>query len=90
MLNDSVFTACDSLSYGIGFIGNFNSNYPTDVILKAFFKFLDDAVALGKLSRNYQIHAHGDLSTSDGPGILFREIMMSWEKYSKTFDCSKL
>jgi hypothetical protein len=60
-------------------------------MLAALFKFLDDAVALGKLSPDYQLHAVGDLTTMpyNGPGTLFREVMETWPQFSKTMNCKR-
>lgn len=58
-------------------------------MIENFFKFVDDAVALGKIKPDYEIHALKDLTGSSGPGTLFIELMKSWEGYSKTMNCKK-
>lgn len=58
-------------------------------MIAALFKFIDDGVALGKISNDYEIHALGDLTSflSDAPGKLFREVMRDWPRFSKSMDC---
>ena len=69
----------------IAFIGNFETELPSPSMVDAALRFFDDALALGKLTEDYKIHARQDFSSA-GPGNAFMNIIRLWPRYSATFD----
>ena len=77
----------NSLSIGVGVIGDFTSVPPNQAIINALTQVLDDAMALGKLSQDYKIFGRSDFR-GPGPGTAFMNIIKTWCRYgNRTSSC---
>ncbi|XP_070502278.1 peptidoglycan recognition protein 3-like [Chironomus tepperi] len=74
-------------SIGVGVIGTFDNVAPKQAILDAMQQVFDDAVALGKLSKDYKIFGRSDFG-GPGPGTAFMNVIKGWCHYgNKTGTC---
>ncbi|KAJ8920327.1 hypothetical protein NQ315_011989 [Exocentrus adspersus] len=74
----------NSRSLGLAFIGNFSNKTPSDAQLKAAKDFLECAMELGELDKNYQLFGARQVSATESPGAkLFNEIK-KWRHFSRS------
>ena len=72
----------------VGAIGNFTSVLPNQGIIGAMLQVFDDAMALGKLTKDYKIFGLSDFEGT-GPGDLFMKLIKKWCRYGNgTKTCS--
>lgn len=72
---------------GIAAIGNFSIITPNDKLSNSILRIIDDAQALGKISKNYKIYGRSDFSYW-GPGDAFMDVIKEWCQYgNKTLPC---
>lgn len=70
-------------SIGISFIGTFNSESPTKAQLHAATKLIELGVDTGKISKDYKLMGHRQLSDkTDDPGDALYKIIKSWDHWS--------
>lgn len=86
----SLSFSCSSL--GIGLVGNFNLNEPSDIMINSLNLLLKEGVALGQISPTYKLIAHSQLNNWGSPGIHVEELMKKWDHWSllnkEDFQCS--
>jgi len=70
----------NSLSIGVGVVGDFTSVPPNQAIIDAMIQVFDDAIALGKLTEDYKIFGRSDFG-GPGPGSAFMNIIKTWCRY---------
>ncbi|XP_070499680.1 uncharacterized protein [Chironomus tepperi] len=71
-----------------GVIGDFTNTAPNDNILNAILRVLDDAMALGKLTKDYKIFGRSDFD-GPGPGEAFMKKIREWCRYgNRTTECN--
>lgn len=68
-------------SIGIAFIGTFNNEVPPKKQLDACQKLIKLGVKLGKLSKDYKLFAHRQLSSTLSPGDKLYEILKTWPHF---------
>jgi peptidoglycan recognition protein LE len=71
-------------SIGIGLIGNFQENIPTQEQMNALRILMAVGVQLGKVSHNYQVFGHCQLRGSTSPGRMFFRILKTWPHWNAT------
>lgn len=68
---------------GISFIGTFTSELPTPKQLQAGQQLIDLGVKLGKISPEYKLLAHRQLSSTESPGLAFFNLLMTWPHWAE-------
>ncbi|XP_013189387.1 peptidoglycan-recognition protein SA isoform X2 [Amyelois transitella] len=68
-------------SIAIAFIGTFNNEPPPEKQLDACKKLIKLGVQLGKLSKDYKLFAHRQLSSTLSPGAKLFEIIKTWPHF---------
>ena len=71
------------LAIGISFIGTFMSELPTPKQLQAGKQLIDLGVKLGKISPEYKLLAHRQLSSTESPGLAFYKLLMTWPHWAE-------
>ncbi|XP_017053436.1 peptidoglycan-recognition protein LC isoform X4 [Drosophila ficusphila] len=69
-------------SVGISFIGTFTKTIPNERQLKACQLLLEEGVRLKKLSPNYRLYGHRQLSATESPGEELYKIIQKWPHWS--------
>ncbi|EDW93054.1 peptidoglycan-recognition protein LC isoform X4 [Drosophila yakuba] len=69
-------------SIGISFIGTFTSRKPNERQLKACQLLLEEGVRLEKLTTNYRLYGHRQLSATQSPGDELYKILKNWPHWS--------
>ncbi|KAE8573357.1 Putative peptidoglycan-recognition protein [Halyomorpha halys] len=72
--------SCSSL--GIGLVGNFNLNEPSDIMINSLKLLLKEGVNLGQISSTYKLIAHSQLNNWGSPGIHVEELIKKWDHWS--------
>ncbi|CAH1154368.1 unnamed protein product [Phaedon cochleariae] len=71
----------NSRSIGLGFIGDFSSKRPLNLQIRAAKDFLECAIQLGELDKNYVLFGARQVSATASPGSqLFKEIQ-NWTHF---------
>ncbi|KAM3968440.1 LOW QUALITY PROTEIN: uncharacterized protein ACR2FA_003726 [Aphomia sociella] len=70
-------------SIGIAFIGTFNNEAPPKKQIEACEKLIRLGVQLGKLSKDYKLFAHRQLSSTLSPGDKLFDIIKTWPHFVK-------
>ncbi|XP_043477897.1 peptidoglycan-recognition protein SC2-like [Leptopilina heterotoma] len=74
----------NNISLGLSFIGTFNDYMPPKSQIFAAQKIIEKGVELGKISKNYTLLGHRQVSNTESPGdALFSEIK-KWPHWSQT------
>lgn len=68
-------------SIGLAFIGNFNQIEPPKQQLCAAKKLLELGHALGKLTDDYGLYGHRQLTKTISPGAALYKIIQTWEHW---------
>ena len=68
---------------GIGFIGTFTSELPTPKQLQAGQQLIDLGVKQGKISPEYKLLAHRQVSSTESPGLLFFNVLKTWPHWAE-------
>lgn len=71
---------CNSI--GIGFIGNFNLDYPTDQMIELYMLLIEEGLRLNELASNYKLIAQKQVNSFASPGIHIEELMTKWNHWS--------
>ncbi|XP_018566157.1 peptidoglycan-recognition protein 2 [Anoplophora glabripennis] len=74
----------NSRSLGLAFIGNFSDKLPNPTQLKAAKDFLQCAVELGELDRNYQMFGARQVSATESPGAKLFSELRKWPNFSRS------
>ncbi|XP_017005512.2 peptidoglycan-recognition protein LC isoform X3 [Drosophila takahashii] len=69
-------------SVGISFIGTFTKRKPNERQLKACQLLLEEGVRLKKLTPNYRLYGHRQLSATESPGEELYKIIQTWPHWS--------
>ena len=72
------------LAIGIAVIGNFNSVLPSDRQIFALKYWIEEGVKLKKISPDYKILTHSQLSDTTSPGTAFVKLIQTWPRWSST------
>ncbi|CAH1397222.1 unnamed protein product [Nezara viridula] len=72
--------SCSSL--GIGLVGNFNLNEPSDIMINSLNLLLEEGVRLGHISSTYKLLAHSQITNWASPGIHVEELIKKWDHWS--------
>ncbi|XP_016971647.1 peptidoglycan-recognition protein LC isoform X7 [Drosophila rhopaloa] len=67
---------------GISFIGTFTRTRPNERQLKACQLLLDEGVRLKKLTSEYRLYGHRQLSATESPGEELYKIIQTWPHWS--------
>lgn len=70
----------------IAFIGTFNKIEPPQRQLKAAQKIIEQGIHLKKLSPDYRLYGHRQLSPTESPGTALYEIITKWPHWSNDLD----
>jgi len=68
---------------GIGFIGTFTPEPPPPKQLQAGQQLIDLGVKLGKISPEYKLLAHRQVSSTESPGLAFFKLLMTWPHWAE-------
>lgn len=68
-------------SIGIAFIGTFNNEVPPQKQIEACQKLIKLGVQLGKISKDYKLFAHRQLSSTLSPGDKLYNIIKQWPHF---------
>lgn len=68
---------------GIAFIGTFTSELPTPKQLQAGQQLIDLGVKLGKISPEYKLLAHRQVSSTESPGLEFFKLLKTWPHWAE-------
>lgn len=71
----------NSKTLGIALIGSFQEKNPGDVELNALKSFLDYAVDQEKITRDYKLFGHRQLTATLSPGQKLFDIISTWEHF---------
>ncbi|KAJ8966049.1 hypothetical protein NQ314_003756, partial [Rhamnusium bicolor] len=71
-------------SLGISFIGNFSDKLPNENQLKATKDFLQCAIELGELDKNYRLFGARQVSATASPGLKLYNEIQNWPNYSRS------
>ncbi|XP_017494002.1 PREDICTED: peptidoglycan-recognition protein SD-like [Rhagoletis zephyria] len=71
-------------SLSVAFIGTFESSTPSTEALEAAQALFDTGVRTGKLTEDYKLFGHRQLSTTSSPGATLYEIIKRWPHWSRT------
>lgn len=72
----------NSKTLGVALIGSFQEHIPGDIQLDALKKFLDYAVDQGKLTYDFRLFGHRQLSATLSPGQKLFDILSTWEHFA--------
>ena len=73
----------NSRAIGIGFIGTFMSELPTPKQLQAGQQLINEGVKQGKISTEYKLLAHRQLSSTESPGLAFFKLLKTWPHWAE-------
>lgn len=74
----------NSHSIGIAFMGTFNQVEPSQKQLCAAQQILEQGKALGKLTNDYGLYGHCQLTNTNSPGSALYKIIQKWEHWRKS------
>lgn len=69
-------------SIGLSFIGTFTDVSPVEPQLQAALKLLELGVSLEKLTTNYTLLGHRQVSKTESPGEKLFQIIKTWKHWS--------
>ncbi|PSN48383.1 hypothetical protein C0J52_21009 [Blattella germanica] len=72
------------LSIGIALIGTFTNVLPSELQLRTLDYWIEEGVRLGKISPDYKILTHQQLSRTTSPGTAFVQLIKTWPRWSDT------
>lgn len=67
----------------IAFIGTFQVDKPPAKQLCAAYQLLAQGVALGKLTIDYELYGHRQLTSTDSPGDSLFKIIQTWKHWRR-------
>ena len=67
----------------IGFIGTFTSEVPTPKQLQAGQQLIDEGLKQGKISTEYKLLAHRQVSSTESPGLAFFTLLKTWPHWAE-------
>jgi N-acetylmuramoyl-L-alanine amidase len=70
-------------SIGIGFIGTFTVDLPVPKQILAGKQLIELGVTMGKISSDYKLLAHRQLSATESPGLAFFELIKTWPHWAE-------
>ena len=73
----------NSAAIGITFIGTFAQKIPPSKQIAAGKALIAEGVRLGKISKDYKLLAHSQVSKTDSPGIAFFEEIKKWDHWTQ-------
>ena len=73
----------NNVSIGISFIGTFISELPPPKQTAAGKALIAEGVRLGKISKDYKLFAHRQLSPTESPGLAFYENIKTWPHWAE-------
>ncbi|KAJ8314151.1 hypothetical protein KUTeg_008712, partial [Tegillarca granosa] len=73
----------NSVSLGIGIIGDFTSRLPSEAALNATKQLVKCGVDNGYISPNYTLIGHRDVGSTACPGTRLWELIHSWSHYNE-------
>ncbi|XP_046386519.1 peptidoglycan-recognition protein SB1-like [Ischnura elegans] len=71
-------------SIGISFIGNFQTERPTQQQQNAAKSLISCAVSLGKIGANYKLLGHRQTKATECPGITLFNIIKTWPRWQSS------
>ncbi|XP_015905562.2 peptidoglycan recognition protein [Parasteatoda tepidariorum] len=69
------------ISIGIGFIGNYNIEKPTQKVINAALSLINCGVKQGFLTPTREIHGHRDVICTESPGNNLYSVIRYWKNY---------
>ncbi|GIY99303.1 peptidoglycan-recognition protein SC2 [Caerostris extrusa] len=80
----------NTIAYGVAFIGNFNRDTPSELMLNATQNF----IRCGIRKVTYEIHGHRDVSCTESPGNNLYSEIRNWNNFKggrmPNYHCKKL
>ncbi|GLH07350.1 Peptidoglycan-recognition protein LE [Gryllus bimaculatus] len=73
----------NNVSIGISFIGTFNTVLPPARQLTAAKQLIELGVKLGKISENYKLLGHKQVSATESPGNVLYQELQKWPHWSE-------
>lgn len=70
-------------SLSVAFIGTFENDPPTDQALEAAQSLLEMGVRMAKLTENYKLFGHRQLTSTLSPGAVLYKIIKHWPHWTR-------
>lgn len=71
-------------SIGIGFIGDFSDELPSEEALNVAKEFLACGVSSGELDRKYKLLGGRQIHASESPGLRLYQELQNWKRWSSS------
>lgn len=88
--SSSFGSSFDDVGISVAFIGTFTNLAPSEIQIKTFFGFVDDAVKRELIKPEHQVFARDQLVPTDTPAVKLIEKIKTWDSFheGEAFDRS--